>query len=168
MSRRNVAVRNIGNIIIDGVQGTVRAIFIKREKGGKAVPLQSVRAALGGFEGDHHTGLSRRRQILLMSGNTLDELNLEPGAIYENVVVDGLNVMGLKEGQQLRLGGALVAVTVECDPCVQMDRIRNGLREALENRRGMFVKVLAPGMVRVRDRVEVLWQESAAENPDRR
>ena len=136
----------------------MRAIFIKREKGGKSVPLDSVQAGLGGFEGDHHTGSVRRRQILLMSGNILDELNLPPGAIYENVVVDGMDVMALKEGQQLRLGGALVAVTVECDPCVQMDRIRNGLRETLERRRGMFVKVIAPGVVRVADRVEVLWQ----------
>jgi MOSC domain-containing protein YiiM len=37
-----------------------------------------------------------------------------------------------------------------------MDRVRYGLQESLENRRGMFVKVLVPGMVRVGDRLETL------------
>lgn len=93
----------------------------------------------------------------MMSGNVLDELQLEPGAIHENVVVDGLDVMALNEGQQLRIGGALVAVTVHCDPCVQMDRVRSGLQDALQNRRGIFVKVMVPGTVSVGDRVEMVW-----------
>ena len=120
------------------------------------MPLQSVEAVEGGLAGDHHTGVSKRRQILLMSGSILDGLNIEPGAIYENVVVDGLDVMALQEGQQLRLGGALVAVTVPCDPCTQVDRVRRGLQNELQNRRGMFVKVISPGFVRVSDSVELV------------
>jgi MOSC domain-containing protein YiiM len=123
------------------------------------IPLQSVQAVTGGFEGDRHSGKTRQRQILLMSGNVLDELNLEPGAIYENVIVDGLDVMALQEGQQLRLGDALVSVTIPCDPCIQMDRVRHGLQRELQQRRGMFVKVLAPGTVHVGDPVRVLSQQ---------
>jgi MOSC domain-containing protein YiiM len=150
---RKVRGRNIATIIINRVEATVRAIFVKREKRGRSVSLQSVQALAGGLDGDHHTGLSKRRQILLVSGNVLDELNLEAGAISENVVVDGMDVMALKEGQQLRLGNALVTVTIPCEPCVQMDRVRGGLRDALHNRRGMFVSVLAEGTVCVGDRV---------------
>ena len=117
------------------------------------MPLRSVNAIFGGFEGDHHTGSSRRRQILLLSGNILDELNLQPGAIYENVVLDGIDVMSLQEGQEFRLGEALVAVTIPCEPCIQMERLRSGLQDALQHRRGMFVKVLAPGTVRVGDQL---------------
>jgi len=154
----------MGNIIIDAMQGTVRSIFIKREKGGKSIALESVQAIAGGLDGDHHTGSSRQRQVLLMSGHILDELGVEPGAIYENVVIDGIDVMALHEGQKLRLGDAVVAVTIPCDPCIQMERVRSGLQNALENRRGMFVKVLVPGTVRAGDKVEVSWQESAADN----
>jgi MOSC domain-containing protein YiiM len=138
------------------MRGTVRALFIKQGKGRESVPVQSVQAIDGGFEGDHHTGSSRRRQILLMSGDVLNELHVEPGAIHENVVADGIDVMALREGQQLRLGEALVDVTIPCDPCTRMDRVRPGLQEALENRRGMFVRVVSPGIVRIGDRVEVL------------
>jgi MOSC domain-containing protein YiiM len=137
------------------VQPTVRALFIKREKGGGSVQLQAAHAVEGGLDGDHHTGSTRRRQILLMSGNVLDELRIEPGAISENVVVDGLDVMTLKPGQQLQLGEALVAVTVPCEPCVQMDRVRYGLQDELQYRRGMFVKVIVPGIVRVGDSVAI-------------
>src|SRR5437588_10678786 len=98
------------------MKGTVRALFIKREKGGKSISLQAVHAIEGGFEGDHHAGSSKRRQILLMFGNVLDELHVEPGAIYENVVVDGIDIMALEEGQRLRLGDALVDVTIPAIP----------------------------------------------------
>ena len=136
------------------MEATVRAILIKAKKGAQSVSLGAVQAVTGGFDGDHHTGSSKRRQILLISGSVLDELNLEPGAIYENIVVDGMDVMALQEGQELRLGDVLVAVTIPCEPCIQMDRVRYGLQKALEGRRGMFVRVIVPGTVRVGDRVE--------------
>ena len=138
------------------MKGTVRALFVKREKGGESIALPEVQAVTGGFAGDYHTGSSTRRQILLMSGSIMDELNLQPGAIYENVVVDGIDVMALKEGQQLQIGEALVSVTIPCEPCIQMDRVRRGLQGALQDRRGIFVKVVTPGLVRISDSVEVL------------
>jgi MOSC domain-containing protein YiiM len=138
------------------VAASVRAIFIKPSKGQRAVSTAFVKAGPRGFDGDHHTGSSTRRQILLVSGSVLDELNVEPGAISENVVVDGLDVMSLMEGQQLRLGDAVVTVTIPCEPCIQMDRVRYGLRKALEDRRGMFVTVVTPGVVRVGDDVTLV------------
>jgi MOSC domain-containing protein YiiM len=89
----------------------------------------------------------------------MDELDLEPGAIYENVVIDGLDVMALAEGQQLQLGDVVVSVTIPCDPCIQMDRVRHGLQRELQRRRGMFVKVIVPGTVNVGDPVRVLLQQ---------
>jgi MOSC domain-containing protein YiiM len=148
----------MANIIIDRVDATIRAIFINPQKGGRPLTLQSVEAVHGGFEGDHHTAPTKRRQILLISGTVLDELSLSPGAVYENVVVDGIDVMTLREGQQLRLGNTLVEVTIPCEPCIQMERVRSGLQEALQNRRGMFVRVVLPGTVRVGDRVAAEMQ----------
>ena len=138
------------------MRGTVRTLLVKPRKGATSVSVQEVEARLGGFAGDYHTGSSRQRQILLMSGSILDALDLEPGAIYENVVVDGFDVMALQEGQQLQLGDAVVSVTFPCEPCIRMDRVRRGLQDALQNRRGMFVKVVSPGTVRLADSVETL------------
>jgi MOSC domain-containing protein YiiM len=138
------------------MRGTIRALFVKPEKGKASIPLTEVHADDGGFNGDHHKGSSRKRQILLMSGSVMDQLALLPGTIHENVVVDGIDVMALQEGQQLQLGGARVSVTMPCEPCIQMERIRKGLQDALENRRGMFVRVVTPGLVKVYDTVELL------------
>src|SRR5688572_8674306 len=106
------------------MEGTVRALFVTAHKGAKPISLPSVEVKRRGFDGDHHTGFGRR-QVLLMSGSILDELQLEPGSIFENVVVDGLDVMSLTGGQQLRIGDALFEVTIPCEPCVQMDRVRS-------------------------------------------
>lgn len=136
--------------------GTVRALFVKPEKSATPLSLASVEATPTGFAGDHHSRRMTRRQILVVSRDVLRELDLEPGAISENVVVDGLDVMSLTDGQQLRLGDALVAVTIPCTPCAHMDRVRSGLQDALKNRRGMFVTVVTPGTVRVGDSVRLL------------
>jgi MOSC domain-containing protein YiiM len=142
------------------VHAAVRAILIKKHKDGPSVSLDSVQVIGGGLTGDHHAGISRQRQILLLSGSVLDELNLTPGSISENLVIDGIDVMGLQKGQSLRLGQATVTVTIPCEPCIQMDRVRAGLRESLQNRRGMFVRVLVEGMVRVGDPVEIVQENT--------
>ena len=133
--------------------GTVRSLSIKLEKGTKSTFRDSVQVTPYGLDGDHHTGRSRRRQILLLSSSVLDEFDLKPGELYENVVVDGIDVMSLREGQSLRVGDALVEVTIACESCIHMDRVRPGLQEQLKHRRGMFVRVIAPGIVRVGDTV---------------
>ena len=151
----------MGTIIIQRMQGTVRALLVKREKGLKSALRDSVQVTPHGFDGDHHTGISKRRQILMISGSMLDEFGLQPGDVHENVVVDGVDVMSFQEGQRLRLGDSVVAVTIPCEPCVQMDRLRPGLQAALRDRRGIFVQVLEPGMVRIGDSV---CSESAVED----
>jgi MOSC domain-containing protein YiiM len=138
------------------MRGTIRALFVKPEKGKDSISLPEVHADDGGLNGDHHKGSSRKRQILLMSGSVMDQLGLPPGTISENVIVDGIDVMSLQEGQQLQLGGARVSVTLPCEPCIQMERVRRGLLDALQNRRGMFVRVITPGLVKVSDTVELL------------
>ena len=142
--------------------GTVRSLSLKLERGAKSVFKEVVQVTPHGFAGDYHTGTSRRRQILLLSGKLLDDFKLQPGDIYENAVIDGMDVMSLREGQELRLGTARVAVTIPCEPCTHMDRIRPGLQEALQACRGMFVRVLEPGVVRVGD---TLREEPTRQNP---
>jgi MOSC domain-containing protein YiiM len=151
MARRNNVTRNIANHYNRRMLGRVRSLSVKFERGARSVFRDQVQVAAGGFEGDYHTGHSRRRQILLLSGTLLDQFNLNAGDLYENVVIDGIDVMSLREGQELRLGTALVAVTIPCEPCSQMDRLRPGLQEELRDCRGMFVRVLEPGTVRLGD-----------------
>jgi MOSC domain-containing protein YiiM len=109
-----------------------------------------------GLQGCIHGRLGSRRQVLLMDRETLEELEVAPGAVKENITTSGLSVQELREGQRLRVGQALLEVTTPCHPCHHMDAIRPGLKEALRGRRGILCRVVETGEVRRGDPIEVL------------
>jgi MOSC domain-containing protein YiiM len=109
-----------------------------------------------GFEGCIHGRPGSRRQVLLMDRETLEALEVGPGAVKENVTTHGLDLKTLTKGQRLRVGSALLEVSVACHPCHLMDEIRPGLQEALRGRRGMLCRVVESGLVRQGDPIEVL------------
>ncbi len=107
-----------------------------------------------GVEGDAHLGdkvkhryLVRKnpnapnlRQVHLIASETLDELNgagfdLVPGAIGENVLTKGLNLLALPEGAVLQLGErARIRITRLRNPCRQLNAFREGLTQAVLER----------------------------------
>jgi MOSC domain-containing protein YiiM len=137
------------------MRGVVTGLFIAPEKKAKLVSVEAVRTNERGFAGDYHSAFTNNRQILIISQSILNQFDLQPGAISENVVVDGIDVMTLSEGQHLRMGTAVLEVTFPCEPCVHMERIRPGLKSALRDHRGMFAQVVTPGAIRIGDPVEL-------------
>jgi MOSC domain-containing protein YiiM len=126
----------------------------------KHVPMEEVREARVladfGLEGCAHAQPGGTRQILLVDRETLEAMELQPGILRENITTNGLNVNSLPIGQQLRIGEALLEVTMVCTPCNQMERIRPGLRKELWGRRGMLCRVLEGGVIRPGDLIEKL------------
>jgi MOSC domain-containing protein YiiM len=109
-----------------------------------------------GFEACAHARPGGTRQVLIVDRETLDAMDLRPGWIKENVTTDGLNVNGLRPGQQLRVGPARLEVTAVCTPCDQLEKIRPGLRREIWGRRGMLCRVLQGGIIRRGDAIEKL------------
>jgi MOSC domain-containing protein YiiM len=109
-----------------------------------------------GFDGCIHGRPGSKRQILIMDLETLQNLELEPGTLKENITTCGLKVPDLREGHRVRAGEALLEVTGPCHPCHLMDEIRPGLQEALRGRRGILCRVVEGGTVRPGDRIELL------------
>jgi MOSC domain-containing protein YiiM len=109
-----------------------------------------------GLEGCAHAQPGGSRQVLLVDRETLEAMELRPGILWENITTDGLNVNSLPIGQRLRVGGAILEVTMVCTPCDQMERIRPGLRRELWGRRGMLCRVLNGGIIRAGDTIEKL------------
>jgi MOSC domain-containing protein YiiM len=107
-----------------------------------------------GLAGCAHGRPGSKRQLLLIDRETLEALDLTPGVIRENVTTEGLNVNGLELGERLRVGEALLEVTMVCTPCGLMDKIRPGLRREIRGRRGMMCRVIQGGMIRAGDTVE--------------
>jgi MOSC domain-containing protein YiiM len=131
----------------------VQALFVTRRKKAAPVRLEEVQLSAQGFEGDFHAEMANSRQILMVSGSVLEDLGVTPGSLSENIVIDNLDVMTLEKGRRLSIGDAVLEVTIPCEPCIQMERIRKGLQVALNGKRGMFAKVFTSGTIRVGDRV---------------
>ncbi len=108
-----------------------------------------------GLEGDRHSG-SDTRQVLLMDEETLVSLGLTAGAVKENITTRGLALNELGIGTRLRVGDVLLQLTKACTPCGRMDEIREGLRKALQGRRGMLAAVVEGGEMKVGDSIEVV------------
>jgi MOSC domain-containing protein YiiM len=108
-----------------------------------------------GFEGCAHARPKGRRQVLLMASERLAEFGLTPGIVKENITTEGLDVDGLAPGQELRAGGALLEVSLACEPCEEMDKIRMGLQEELKGKRGTLCRVIEGGLIREGDEIEL-------------
>lgn len=115
-----------------------------------------------GLDGCAHARRGSKRQVLLMDAETLEEMDLHPGQVKENVLTRGLSLRSLQRGQRLRIGAALLEVTMPCTPCNLIESIRPGLEAQMRGKRGMLCRVLEGGLMRPGDSIEVLAQEGAS------
>lgn len=136
---------------------TVSGLFVSPERGsGRSEPRERVIAIADyGLDGCAHAR-PPRRDVLLVSREHLDAVGVEPGAIRENVTVDGADIQAWRIGQRVQVGGAVLEITMVCEPCHRMDELRDGLRALLEDRRGMLAHVVEGGEIGLGDPVELL------------
>lgn len=131
---------------------TVSGLFMSTERGAAQTPLdQATIIADWGLQHDRKARAGSKRQVYLVDEGTLQSVDLQPGDLHENITVRGLNVNALQPGQQLRLGGALLEITMPCTVCGELEQVRPGLKEALRGRRGVLAQVVEGGVVHVGD-----------------
>ena len=140
-----------------GPMATVAGLFVSPGRGsGRSEARERVLAIESrGLEGCAHAN-PPRREVLLVSKEHLDALGVAPGAIRENVTVEGADVQAWPVGQRVRVGEALLEVTMVCDPCHRMDELRDGLRAQLHDRRGMLAHVVEGGEIALGDPIELV------------
>jgi len=135
----------------------VSGLFVSPgRKSGRSEARERVLAiANQGLEGCAH-GNPPRREVLLASKEHLDAVGVEPGAIRENVTVEGADVQAWPIGQRVKIGGATLKITMVCDPCHRMDELRDGLRDELDDKRGMLARIVEGGEVALGDSIELV------------
>ena len=125
-------------------------------KSGRSVGHERAQAIAGqGIEGCAHAN-PPKREVLFASLDHLRSVGVEPGAIRENLTVDGADVQRWPIGQRVRVGEAVFEITMVCDPCQRMDDLRQGLRAELDDKRGMLARVVESGEVAVGDEIALL------------
>src|SRR6186997_218435 len=98
-----------------------------------------------GLEGCAHAN-PPKREVLFVSAEHLESVGVEPGAIRENLTVQGTDVEQWPIGQRVKVGDeAVFEITMVCDPCHRMDELRDGLREELQGKRGMLARIVESG-----------------------
>ena len=158
----------------------VVAVHRSPSHGFSKVPQDVVTLVAGhGVEGDAHAGVTVKhrsrvakdpsqpnlRQVHLIPAELLAELEVDPGALGENVTTTGLDLFALSAGTVLRLGdSAVLEVTGLRNPCVQIDGFRKGLLKQvlgkdesgeLVRRAGIMTVVRQGGTVRPGDPIQV-------------
>lgn len=137
-----------------------------------------------GVVGDAHRGVNVKhrsrvaknpnqpnlRQVHLVHSELFDELNekgfqVKPGDIGENILTEGIDLLGLPTGAQLKIGAsARIEITGLRNPCLQLDHFQDGLMGAtldrdaegnLVRKAGIMGIVLEGGTVQVGDTIEV-------------
>jgi MOSC domain-containing protein YiiM len=165
------------------MNASVVAVSAARGHGFSKKPQVWIRLIAGlGVEGDAHAGTTVKhrsrvardpsqpnlRQVHLIHAELFDQLaaqgfTLAPGDIGENILTRGIDLLGLPTGTRLRLGNdAVIEVTGLRNPCVQIDRFRDGLTRAVLDRApdgtlirkaGVMAVVVAGGDVRPGDAI---------------
>jgi MOSC domain-containing protein YiiM len=119
-------------------------------------PLESARVFENeGVEGCAHRR-SGKRSVLFVAAEDLEALDVPHGAVKENFTVRGADVMRWPIGHRLGIGDAEFEVSMVCDPCENMEKIRPGLQAELEGRRGMLARVTKTGRVALGDEIRAL------------
>lgn len=145
------------------MSGRVIALHVRSERSAAPAPMdQAVGRVDGGIEGDFHVA-KKARSVLVVDRSTLDAFGLAPGALREQVTVEGLDGVTLvPEGTLLRVGGLTLRVNGECEPCTHIGELLGmedpeSFRVSLVGRRGAVCTVVAAdGPARVGDPVEVV------------
>ncbi|MDQ3086485.1 MAG: MOSC domain-containing protein [Actinomycetota bacterium] len=136
---------------------TVTGLFVSPgRKSGRSEARERVLAVESqGLKGCAH-GHPPRREVLLASKEHLDAVGVEPGEIRENVTVEGADVQTWPVGQRVKIGAALLEITMVCDPCHRMDELRDGLRAELDDKRGMLAHVVEGGEIALGDPIDLV------------
>ncbi len=138
-------------------QGSITNIHIARVKGTPSDPVQEATAISGkGLEGDRSCVEGNMRQVLLMDKETLEEFELEPGQIKENITTSGVDMSQTEPGQVFFIGDQVTMEIVgECEPCGKMNVLQPGLLNRINHRRGMLAMVINGGSFKVGDSIRL-------------
>lgn len=112
-----------------------------------------------GVIGDKFHAKELQRSVLLTSQESYaiakeNGIDIPKGSLGENILID-YNPYHLLPGDKIKIGEVLVEVTQNCTLCKGLTTINSKLPKLLKDDRGIFVKVIHSGMVKIGDTVQV-------------
>ncbi|MBU4342458.1 MAG: MOSC domain-containing protein [Candidatus Omnitrophica bacterium] len=145
------------------MKGRVKSISTSSKKGCKKKNTQiAVLKEDFGIVGDAHGG--GERQVSLLAIESIEKMrkkgvDVTSGDFAENITTSGMDLMSLKLGSHLKIGkSALLEITHIGKVCHDRCEIFRQVGDCVMPREGIFAKVLKGGVIKPRDRMEVVKQ----------
>lgn len=142
-----------------GIDGRILAVSISDRKGIKKGNVSQAELQVGhGITNDAHAG-PWHRQVSLLGIESIRKirakgLDVAAGDFAENITTEGVRLWELPVGARLRIGaGALVEVTQIGKECHQRCAIFHQVGDCVMPREGIFVRVLAAGIIQPGDAI---------------
>ena len=126
---------------------------------GNRISCEDIDCDPDGIIGDMNYETSESRVMLLTSQISYDlaeeeELVISKGVLMENIHVD-IDLNDLNAGDVIELGETMVEVTERCEAYSYLMALAPELPEIIEGKRGLFVRPLDYGTIKVGDEVRV-------------
>ena len=148
------------------MEGTVRALYVFRERGHPGEPVKNAFFRTdAGMEGDCHAS-GGERQITLLAGESRDWMNAqtEPGLCFRrykaNIETEGLDMRTLSPGTVLKIGTAVLQVSETEKHCFPECRLFQSGRECRLSQGTVFLRVIQTGLISEKDKIMIGGVES--------
>jgi MOSC domain-containing protein YiiM len=139
--------------------GRVVWIGVRPARRAAVEPAAEAFLAAAGLAGDHRASPGRRAVTLVQAehlaaiGAFLGRGPVDPALLRRNLVVAGINLIGLRD-RRFRVGGAVLRGTGLCAPCSRMEEALGfGGYAAVRGHGGITAEVVEPGPVAPGDAV---------------
>ncbi|WP_299704267.1 MOSC domain-containing protein [uncultured Tateyamaria sp.] len=138
--------------------GTVAWIGVRPARAVEIQVLDTAKISETGIEGDR--GRAGKRAVTLVQAEHLPAIasylgrdQIDPTLLRRNIMVQGINLAGLK-GREVQLGTAVLRFTTICAPCSLMERLLgHGGYAAMRGHGGWCAEVVKTGTIALGDDV---------------
>jgi MOSC domain-containing protein YiiM len=144
------------------MKGTVVAVCTSKKKGTRKRDVGEAELKVDwGIVGDAHAD-AWHRQVSLLAMESIEKmqalgLNVGPGSFAENLTTQGIDLLSLPIGSQVRVGEqAILEITQHGKICHDRCAIYYQVGDCVMPREGIFARVIQGGQVKVGDAIETM------------
>jgi len=140
--------------------GKVLSLFISEKGNSKRIKQEYLKVNDKGIIGDKFYAKDTERSVLLTTKESYilalnHNIRMEEGSLGENILID-FNPYSLGMGTQIQMGDVVFEITQYCTICTSLSEIDKTLPTLLKKDRGIFIKVLKSGLIKVEDLVYLI------------
>jgi MOSC domain-containing protein YiiM len=138
--------------------GKVLKLYVSREGDMQRSPREEIRVDEKGVIDDKFYAKNPQRSILITAIDSYQlaqqqNINMAYGSLGENILID-YNLYGLPVGTAFKIGEAVLEIAQNCTLCKSLTKIDAKLPKLLKNDRGVFVRVVKDGTIRIGDVIQ--------------